>query len=86
MFDEGFNDVPIKSLCPNAQYLLRIANGNDLSETKGSVDAASELKFYIYPFSEKQTTVVHVSPTEDDPTFGFDTDELHRRVYISNAA
>ena len=37
---------------------------------------------------ENQTTVVHVSPTKDDPTFGFkmDTDELHKRVYISNAA
>ena len=48
----------------------------------------SELEFYIYPFSEKQTTVVHVSPTEDDPTFGFEmeTDELHKRVYISNAS
>lgn len=36
---------------------------------------------------EKQTTVVHVSPTEDDPTFGFEMemDELHKRVYISNA-
>ena len=87
VFDEGFNDVPIESLCPNAQHLLRIANGNDLTEIKGSVDAASELEFYIYPFSEKQTTVVHVSPTEDDPTFGFEmkTDELHKRVYISNA-
>ena len=88
VFDKGFNDVPIESLCPNAQHLLRVANGNDLTEIKGSVDAASELEFYIYPFSEKQTTVVNVSPTEDDPTFGFefDTDELHKRVYISNAS
>ena len=87
MLNKGFNDVPIESLCPNAQHLLRIANGNDLSEIKGSVDAASELEFYIYPFSEKQTTVVHASATEDDPTFGFEmeTDELHKHVYISNA-
>ena len=88
VLNKGFNDVPIKSLCPNAQHLLRIANGNDLTKIQGSVDAASDLEFYIYPFSEKQTTVVHVSPTEDDPTFGFkmDTDELHKRVYISNTA
>ena len=88
MFDEGFNDVPIESLCPNAQHLLRVANGNDLTEIKGSVDVAADLEFYIYPFSEKQTTVVHVSPTEGDPTFGFEmkTDELHKRVYISNAS
>ena len=35
-----------------------------------------------------QTTVVHVSPTEDDPIFGFEmkTDDLHKQVYISNAA
>ena len=87
VFDEGFTDIPIESLYPNAQYLLRIANGNDLSEIKGSVDAVSELEFYIYPFSEKQTTVVHISPTEDN-TFGFkmETDELHKRVYISNAS
>ena len=88
MFDEGFNDVPIESLCPNTQHLLRIANGNDLTEIQGSVDAASELEFYIYPFSEKQTPVVHVSTTEEDPTFGFEreTDELHKRVYISDAS
>ena len=55
---------------------------------KGSIDAASELIFYIYSFLEKQTTVVHVSPTEDDPTFGFKvkTDEPHKQVYISNAS
>ena len=88
MFDEGFNDVPIESLCPNAQHLLRIANGNNLTEIQGSVDAASELEFYIYTFSEKQTTVVHVSLTEEDPTFGFEieTDELHKRVYISDTS
>ena len=33
-----------------------------------------------------QTTIVHVSPTDDDPTFGFEmkADELHKRVYINN--
>ena len=79
VFDKGFNDVPIESLCLNAQHLICVANGNGLTEIKGSVDAASELEFYIYPFSEKQTTVVHVLSTEDDPTFGFEmkTDELH---------
>ena len=58
VFDKEFNDVPIKSLCPNVQYLLCVVNGNDLTEIKGSVDAASESEFYVYPFSEKQTTVV----------------------------
>ena len=43
VFDEGFNGVPIKSLCPNAQHLFHVANGNDLAEIKGSVDAASKL-------------------------------------------
>ena len=38
VFDKGFTDVPIESLCPNAQYLLRIANGSYLSKIKGSVD------------------------------------------------
>ena len=88
VFGEEFNNVPIESLCPNAQPLLHVANGNDLTEIKGSIDDASDLEFYIYPFSEKQTTVVHVSPTEDNPTFGFEmkTDKLHKRVYISNAS
>ena len=78
----------MESLYPNAQHLLHITNGNNLTVIQGSVDAASELEFYIYPFSEKQTTVVHVSPTDKDPTFGFEmeTDELHKRVYISNAS
>ena len=46
------------------------------------------MELYIYPFSEKQTTVVHVSPIEDNLTFGFEmeTDELHKRVYISDAS
>ena len=88
VFDEGFNDVPMESLYSNAQHLLRITNGNDVTKIQGSVDAASKLEFYIYPFSEKQTPVVHVFPTEEDPTFSFEmeTDELHRRVYISNAS
>ena len=39
----------MESLYPNTQHLLRVANENDLTEIKGSVDAASELEFYIYP-------------------------------------
>ena len=54
VFDKRFNDVPIDSLSPNAQYLLRVANGNDLTEIKGSVDVSSDLEFYIYPFSESK--------------------------------
>ena len=68
--------------------MLCVANGIDLTEIKGSVDATSDLEFYIYHFLEKQTTVVYVLPTEDDPTFGFEikTDELHKLIYISNAS
>ena len=66
----------------------RVANGNDLTEIKGFVDAASKLELYFYLFSEKQTTVVHVSPTKDDPTFGFKmkTDNLHTQFYMCNAS
>ena len=48
---------------------------------------SSELEFYIYPFSEKQSTVVYVSLTEDNPTFGFDlkTNDLYKWVYIGDA-
>ena len=68
--------------------MLRVANGNDLTEIKGSVDAAFDLELYIYPVLEMQTTVVHVSPTKDDPIFGFEmkTDELHKRVYSNISA
>ena len=88
VFDEEFNDIPIESLCPNAQHLLCLSNGNELTEMQGSINAASKLEFYIYPFSEKQITVVHVSPNEEDPTFGFEmkTNDLHKRVYISNVS
>ena len=88
VFDKGFKDVPIESLYPNAQHLLCVANENDLTEIKGSIDAASKLEFYICLFLEKQTTVVHVSPTEGDPTFDFEmeTDELHKRVYVSDTS
>ena len=42
----------------------------------------------MYSLLEKQTTVVHVSPTEDDPSFGFDlkTDDLYKQVYIGDAS
>ena len=41
----------------------------------------------MYPFSEKQTPVIHVSPIEDNPTFGFDlkTNDLYTRVYSGDA-
>ena len=50
VFDKGFNDVPMDSLYPNAQHLLRNANGNDLTEIQDFVDAGSKLEFYTYPF------------------------------------
>ena len=86
--DEGFNDVPIESLCPNAHHLLCVANENDLTEIKGFVYTSSNLEFYIYPFLEEQPTFVHDFPIEENPTFGFEmkTDELHKRVYINNAS
>ena len=42
---------------------------------------------FVYPFSEKQNTNVHVSPTNKDPRFGFElrTDELYKQVYIGIA-
>ena len=53
VFNKGFNDVPIESLCPNAQHLFCVVDGNYLTEIQCYIDAASELEFYIYPFSEK---------------------------------
>ena len=61
---EGFNDFPVKSFCFNAQHLLCVANSTNFTEIKGSVDVSSDLEFYIYPFSEKQTAILYVSPTE----------------------
>ena len=84
-FDDGFNDVPVKSLYPNAQNLLCVANGNNLTK-KDSIDTSSDLEFYIYPFSEKQTTIAHVSPTGEDHTLGYNQkiDELFKKVYIGD--
>ena len=62
VFEEGFKDAAIESLPSNAQHLLCVVNGNDLTEIKGAVDAASDLEFYIYPFSEKQTTFGSYTP------------------------
>lgn len=87
VFDEGFNDITVKQFYPKAQHLLHVANSTNLTEIKRSGDVSSTLEFNVYPFSEKQTTIVHVSPTEEDSTFSFNlkTVELYKQVYIGDA-
>ena len=47
---------------------------------------SSDLEFYLYPFLEKQTANICVSPTTKVPPFGFGfdlkTDELYKRHFL----
>ena len=81
-FDEGFNDLPADNLPPNCQQILR-RNGSpvpiDAKET-----SVADLKFFVYPFADKETIKVPVLPSTKDSSFGFQLqdDDLYGRTYV----
>ena len=81
-FDEGFNDLPADTLPPNCQQILR-RNGTKMPIDKNEI-SSSQLAFFIYPFSEKETVTVPVLPHNKDESFGFKLrdDELFGRTFV----
>ena len=50
----------MESLYPNAQHLLRVANENDLTDIKSSIDAASDWDSISIP-SQKSKLLLFMS-------------------------
>jgi hypothetical protein len=84
VFDEGFNDVPVKTLPPNVQHILRSTDNNKRPPADPDPISNTDLKFYVYPFAEKEIAIATIPDNSNDPTFGFQlgTDELYNRVYV----
>ena len=67
-FDEGFNDLPADNLPPNCQQILcRNKSPVPIDTTETSTD---DLKFFVYPFSDKETIKVPILPSTKDSLFG----------------
>ena len=83
-FDEGFNDLPVDNLPLNCQQILRL-NGTRVPPDKFELHS-SDLEFFVYPFSKKQTAVIPFHPSTADFSFGFDLKdcELSGRTYIKD--
>ena len=67
-FDKGFNDLSADNLPPNCQQILR-RNGSPVPIDKKET-STSNLKFFIYPFADKETIKVPVLASNKDPSFG----------------
>jgi hypothetical protein len=89
VFDEGFNNVPVKKLPPNVQHILRSTDNNRRPTADPDPISNTDLEFYVYPFaSEKEIVIATIPDNNTDPTFGFQlgTDELYNHVYVKEIA
>ena len=85
LFDEGFNDLPIETLPPNVQHLIRVSGGTRPMKDSTEINS-KDLDFFTYPFAEKEVAVVNVPTSNTSETFGFDLadDELYHWVYVKD--
>ena len=83
LYDEGFNDLPTGSEPPNAQYLIRVNNGERPKKDRTSIDS-NDLQFYVCPYADCETVKVKIPKSNTSTTFGFSlaADELYNRVYV----
>ncbi|KAG7373017.1 hypothetical protein IV203_033741 [Nitzschia inconspicua] len=82
-FDEGMNDLPIESMPPNVQYLLRSINGHRFpSEPPNTI--LDSFTFTDHPFTRTIDTSFKIRCSH--PTFGLllTTDELFNRAYVQD--
>ena len=81
-FNEGFNNLPADDLPPNCQQILR-CNGSPIliDATETSID---DIKFFVYPFADKEMVKVPILPSTKDSLFGLKLqfDDLYGRTYI----
>ena len=87
-FDEGFNDLPVDHLPLNSQQILRL-NGTRVPADAKEL-SSSDLEFFVYPFSDKETAIIPVLPNTSDALFGFEladcelSGQLSGCTYIKN--
>ena len=62
--------MPVDNLPLNSQKVICL-NGTCIPTDKTEL-TLSDLEFFVYPFSDKETTVIPVLPNTSDTSFGFD--------------
>ena len=72
-FDESFNDLPVDNMPLNCQKILCL-NGTCICPDKRELNS-SDLEFFLYPFSDKETAVIPVHPSTTHASFGFDLND-----------
>ena len=68
-FDEDFNDLSIESVPIGFQQLIWINQNQRLPEDATETDT-TDLDFFVYPFSKKETIKVPVIVNDWDKQFG----------------
>ena len=82
-FDEGFNDLPIKSVPLGFQQLVHVNQDEPIPADDVDI-SSSDLDFSVYSFDDKQIIEVPVQSNNKDKLFGLQLqdDDLYDRVYI----
>ena len=81
-FDEGFNDLPIKSIPPNVEHLTCSEMGRRWKKDCKGLNFDCDLHFYLQPFAELVSkTLKH---TYSAPNLGmeFATAPLYKQLYF----
>ena len=81
-FNNSFNYLSVDNLPLNFQQILHL-NGTCIPPDNHALNL-SDLEFFIYPFSDKETTIILVHPSTAYASFGFDLKdyELFGCIYI----
>ena len=81
-FDEGFNNLPLDELPLGAAQYVRLNHGIRPPPDPAPL-SSSDLKFFVYPFTNKQIATIPVLPNNKDEHFGLtlaDDDLVHLRT------
>ena len=67
-FDEGFNNLPLDELPLGAARYVRLNHGIRPPADPAPL-SSSDLKFFVYPFTNKQIATIPVLPNDKDKLF-----------------
>ena len=84
-FDEGFNDLPMDTIPPNGQHLIRTDDGNPFpAETRQL--SLSNFGHFVTPFQDLQLVKLSFTAKDKDDAFGlrFADDPVLSKPYIAN--
>ena len=79
-FDEDFNDLTVDNLPLNSQKVLFL-NGTCVPADNNKL-TSSDLEFFVYLFSDKETAVIPILPNMSDTLFGFDLTDCKLSGYM----